>query len=124
METKDGSHPTCGAAGRSGAQGKSSRDVRIGPDLSGPARLLLRQEILTNSPVAAEVIIASHTWTTVAPWVIVTMSDSLPSTASRKFSCSVRSGSGFGIANQVTSPSATPRKLAISSHTVATLALE
>ena len=59
--------------------------MRIGPDLSGPARLLLRQEILTNSPVAAEVIIASHTWTTVAPWVIVTMSDSLPSTASRKF---------------------------------------
>jgi len=46
METKDGSHPTCGAAGRSGAQGKSSRDVRIGR--GGPPRRKVREGLVVS----------------------------------------------------------------------------
>ena len=55
------------------------------------------QPMATNRSVFADSIMASHTSTTLAPCSKVTMSAALPSTASRKFSCSVRRGSGLGI---------------------------
>jgi predicted dehydrogenase len=101
-------HPTCGAAGRSGAQGKSSRDVRIGPDLSGPARLLLipkPEPLRTEHENFRDAVLGKES-------DIVTMTQG--ATVVQVCEAMITS----------TSPSATPRKLAISSHTVATLALE
>ena len=72
---------------------------------------------------AADWITASATLTVVRPCCSVTMSASLPSTASRNASCSVRSGSGLLIAYRIMSPSLTPRKCATSSQAVATVPL-
>ena len=72
----------------------------------------------TNWPLLADSIMAPQTWTTRTPSSRMTMSVSPPRTASRKFSCSPRSGSGLAVASLTTSPSLTPRNCAMSSRVV------